>query len=306
MKTTFKEYHPWVNVLFFISVIAFGMFFLHPAYLIISFSAAMVYDVRLKSKKALKEVFAFLLPMLIFVTAINALTGKYGQTVIYELANGGKITLEAINYGFATGVMMVSVILWFFCMNEIVTTDKLMHVFGKKAPKAALVAALALRFVPLYRKKFKEISQAQQGLGLETQSKIKNSARCVSILITWALENAIETADSMRARGYGSKKRITYSKYRKRKADIVAGVIIILLDVLILLGCFFEAMFVSYTPNTIVNKAGLGEPYLIPSINLEINPLSTFQIAVLGAYFILCYLPIILDVKEGLRWNKLK
>ena len=39
----------------------------------------------------------------------------------------------------------------------------------------------------------------------------------LSIVVTWSMENAIETADSMKARGYGTKKR-TASPYLTPRA----------------------------------------------------------------------------------------
>lgn len=41
----------------------------------------------------------------------------------------------------------------------------------------------------------------------------------LSILVTWALENAIETSDSMRSRGYGLKGRTAFSIYKFTKKD---------------------------------------------------------------------------------------
>ena len=34
-------------------------------------------------------------------------------------------------------------------------------------------------------------------------ARIRHGLNMLSILVTWALENAIETSDSMRSRGYG-------------------------------------------------------------------------------------------------------
>ena len=179
MATGFKDRHPFVNMMFFISVIVFGMLNLHPVCLFISVTAALAYDVRLKGKKAAKEIFFFLLPMILFVAILNTLFAHYGLTVLYERADGNNITFEAINYGFVTGLSAVSVIAWFFCMNEIMTADKLMCVFGKGFAKTALVISMALRFVPLYRKKYAQIAQARRGMdGSESGNffaKIKNS-----------------------------------------------------------------------------------------------------------------------------------
>lgn len=57
--------------------------------------------------------------------------------------------------------------------------------------------------------------------------RIHAGLNMLSILITWALENAIETSDSMRSRGYGLKGRTAFSIYHfTRKDKYVFGIMI--------------------------------------------------------------------------------
>ncbi len=48
-------------------------------------------------------------------------------------------------------------------------------------------------------------------------NRIRAGFNMLSILVTWALENAIETSDSMRSRGYGLKGRTAFSIYKFTK-----------------------------------------------------------------------------------------
>ena len=169
MNRGFKAYHPAVNLLFFAGVVVFGILFLHPYCIAVSFLSAAGYNVLLKGKKALTEL-AYLVPMIAIVTLINALFSHYGVTVLAVLPSGNNLTLESIVYGLITGIMLVSVILWFHCYSEIVTADKLMFVLGRRIPAAALVISMALRFVPLYRDRLSQIGEAQKGLGLDSHS----------------------------------------------------------------------------------------------------------------------------------------
>ena len=77
MSSGFKGYHPLVNVLFFISIIAFGMLLRHPVYLVISFISSTAYYLKLSGKDGRKTVFRFLLPMLLFVVIINSFFNHY-------------------------------------------------------------------------------------------------------------------------------------------------------------------------------------------------------------------------------------
>lgn len=312
MATGFKNYHPWVNVTFFISVIVFGMMFLHPVCLAVSLFAAVCSDLRLKGKKALKEIFGFILPMLVFVTLINGVFNHYGMTVLYETQNGNNITLEAYVYGLTTGMTVATTILWFFCFNEIVTADKIMYVLGKGVPGIALVITMSLRFVPLYRKKYSEIAQAQKGFLQEEEdrkiiNRIKNAVSCVSILITWALENAIETSDSMRARNYGQGKRSFYSRFRFTKSDAFAIAAVVIADVAMIICKLTDGLYASYNPCIIINsQKSSGVTFLFKEINATVNPFSTFEIVTIIIYILLCFLPLIIDLKEELNWRRLK
>ena len=69
---------------------------------------------------------------------------------------------------------------------------------------------MVLRFVPKFKAQFRVVSNAQKCVGRDVSNgklleRIRHGIRILSIMVTWALENAIETADSMRSRGYGLK-----------------------------------------------------------------------------------------------------
>ena len=120
MSSGFKGYHPLVNVLFFISIIAFGMLLRHPVYLVISFISSTAYYLKLSGKDGRKTVFRFLLPMLLFVVIINSFFNHYGVTALFILPSGNNFTFEALVMGIVSGITVVSVIQWFFCCNEVV------------------------------------------------------------------------------------------------------------------------------------------------------------------------------------------
>lgn len=312
MNSGFKGYHPFVNVIFFVSVIAFGMFFKHPVCLAVSFVASSVYYLKISGSIGRKTLLKFLLPMLLVVVIINSFFNHYGVTTFFMLPSGNAFTFEALCSALASGLMVVSVTEWFFCSNEIVTDDKFMHVFGRILPKGALVLSMALRFVPLYRQRYREISQARKGIGLSAQSrspvaKIKIVCRDIGVLISRSLENAIETADSMKARGYGTGKRTYYSRFRITASDIVALIIILVADIFVAVGALGGKAYSIYNPYVVINQpTQSGAYYFINELNLTVNPLTASGIAMLAAYTLLCFLPLIIDLREDVKWNRLK
>lgn len=311
MSSGFKGYHPLVNVLFFISIIAFGMLLRHPVYLVISFISSTAYYLKLSGKDGRKTVFRFLLPMLLFVVIINSFFNHYGVTTLFILPSGNNFTFEALVMGIVSGITVVSVIQWFFCCNEVVTEDKFMHIFGRILPKGALVVSMILRFVPLYRRRYKEISQARKSMGLNgTDSficKMKNTFKNIGILVSWSFENAIETADSMKARGYGLKGRTYYSRFQWQTGDTLALILLVLFDALIIFGLVSNSAYCIYNPYVIINQPSeIGTTYIINELNLTINPFGFLSIISLIAFTLLCFLPLTIDLKEDIKWHRLQ
>lgn len=311
MSSGFKGYHPLVNVLFFISIIAFGMLLRHPVYLVISFISSTAYYLKLSGKDGRKTVFRFLLPMLLFVVIINSFFNHYGVTTLFILPSGNNFTFEALVMGIVSGITVVSVIQWFFCCNEVVTEDKFMHIFGRILPKGALVVSMILRFVPLYRRRYKEILQARKCMGLNgTDSficKMKNTFKNIGILVSWSFENAIETADSMKARGYGLKGRTYYSGFQWQTGDTLALILLVLFDALIIFGLVSNSAYCIYNPYVIINQPSeIGTTYIINELNLTINPFSFLSIVSLIAFTLLCFLPLTIDLKEDIKWHRLQ
>ncbi len=310
MEIGFKGYHPVVNFIFFVSIVVFGMLFKHPVTLAVCFFASAVYYFRLCGKTAVKLFSAFLLPMLIVVAALNGLFAHYGTTPLLTLPGGKSLMLEALVYGFVLGLMTVTVMMWFFCSNEIITADKFMVVFGKILPASALVISMALRFVPLYRNRLEIIAEAQKGIGMDPKSgtvmqRIKNAGKIISILITWSLENAVETSDSMKARGCGLKGRRNYGKFRWGTKDIAAVGVMILFDLILAVGYATKSLYCIYEPNIIINpSAGLGKGSFIRARNLTLNPMSIYGFITLAVFTALCFLPLFIDLKEDVKWNR--
>ena len=76
------------------------------------------------------------------------------------------------------------------------TSDKFIYLFGRMIPALSLVFAMVLRFVPKFQAQFRVISQGQQCIGRDLSqgnllTRARNGLTILSILTTWALENAI-------------------------------------------------------------------------------------------------------------------
>lgn len=289
MKDAFASYHPVVNVLYFLLVLGYTMFFMHPAYLIVSFIGAFTYTVCLNGKKALRFNLVFILPLLVLTALLNPLFNHEGATIIAYLWNGNPLTLESIAYGAAAALMLAAVVGWFNCFNTIITTDKLVYLLGRIVPGLALVLSMSLRFVPRFGTQIKTIARAQQGIGRGVSGgllqRARHGLRILSVMITWALENAVETAAGMRGRGYGLPGRTAFSIFRFHRRDRAALVFLTLCGAYIGIGAWYGGLYFRYYPTL---KGVAASPY---------------NISLFAGFVALCLMPIALNITEARQWE---
>lgn len=289
----FKTYHPIVNFIYFVFVIGFSCVLMHPVCLTISLLSGFVYSVMLKGKKAVKTNLLYMLPTLLIAALVNPAFNHEGITVIEYLPSGNPLTLESVAYGIAAAVMLVSVICWFSCYNEIMTSDKFIYLFGRIIPSLSLILSMTLRFVPKFSAQLKVVANAQKCMGRDISEgsiiqRAKHGLSIISIMTTWALENAIETADSMKSRGFGHPGRTAFSIFTFDKRDKKALWCIVLLGIYTFAGNLWGKMYFRY----------------FPSIKTE--EFSIFGLSVFIAYSALCMCPIIIESWEARRWKAIK
>jgi energy-coupling factor transport system permease protein len=179
------------------------------------------------------------------------------------------------------------------------TSDKFLYLFGKLIPALSLIISMALRFIPRYKAQIKRITNAQRGIGKDVSSgklidRIKSALSVLSVMITWALENAIETADSMKSRGYGLKGRTAYSNYRFDARDRILLIILIVLIAVTITAIATHTISILYFPMFLMND---------PAGFASAPGLTYAPYAVYAVYLIICILPMILNIKEDIVWQ---
>ena len=205
----FSEFDPVAVTVWFFSVTGVAMFCGHPLLMAISLAGAVLFFVvRNGTKHVRSHIFFFLLFAVLALA--NPLISHNGATVLFVI-NDRPVTLEALLYGVNSAAMIVGVLYWFRSLTQIMTSEKVLCVAGTLSPKLALVLSMALRSVPMFARRAKQVSDSQKAMGLYSEDNIiddiRGHMRVFSIISTWALENGIITADSMAARGYGTGRR---------------------------------------------------------------------------------------------------
>ena len=288
----FAKYHPLINFIYFTAVIVFSMIFVHPICLVTSLLCSVMYSIILNGKKALKFI-AMLLPLMLISALINPAFNHEGVTVIAYLPSGNPLTLESILYGIVAASMVATVICWFSCFNKIMTSDKFIYLFGRIIPSLSLILSMTFRFVPKFKEQVQEVSNAQKSMGRDTSegsvfTRVKNSIRILSAVITWSLENAIDTSDSMKSRGYGLTGRTAYSNYVFDKRDVTALIYLAVMITYFLIGVLLGKINYRYFPS------------------MRGTDMSFYSTSIFISYTMICIMPIIIEIWEELKWRKLK
>ena len=292
-KDAFSGYHPIINFLYYALVLLFSMCLMHPVYLIISLTGALVYDIYLKGKKAVRFAVMGLLPMAVIAALVNPAFNHEGQTMLTYLPSGNPLTLESILYGMAAAVMLASVVLWFSSYNEVMTSDKFVYLFGRIIPALSLVLSMALRFIPKFKAQMEVVSEAQACIGRDTKTgsvirRVGNAVKIFSIMVTWSLENAIETADSMRSRGYGLPGRTAFSIYRFDDRDKNVLAWLIFCGAYLISGWLAGGIYYRYYPT------------------VKLAAWTPLTISFMFVYLALVLTPVMLDRKEDRQWQSLQ
>lgn len=283
----FERFHPIVSALYFSSVIFIVVFSSNPFFSVFALAGAFfLYISQNFSARVFKELGLSL--VLFLLTAVsNPLFSHKGATVLF-FVNNLPITFESTLCGIANATMLLAVIYWFKCVNLVLTFDKILYLLKSFAPKIALVVSSSMRFIPLFKSKGEEIKTAQITMGLYSSDtwtdKLSGSMSVCSALITQSLENAIDTGNSMKARGYGLKPRTSYSHYKFKFCDAAMLALVISVDVFL-----FYSLYMGYLEFEFF-------PHIVYSLE---NKCSAFAIAL---FALLCLMPLFIKIKEELAW----
>jgi len=287
----FDSYHPAVNLIYFTAVVLFTVCFNHPVYVILSYLAAFAYSVKLNGRRAF--VFNLCLVPLMFVYAgFYAYYNHFGVTVLRQNFIGNSITVESLAYGLMLGFSIAAVLMWASCIFAVFSADKVVYLFGKISPKLSLFLSIIFRSVPRIKQSARRINTSQQGVGRgigngNVLRKMVNVLRLISILITWTLENFVESARSMKCRGYSLRGRTAFSIYRfdNRDRSIVLAIFVCL--TFIASAVMFDQTFIYYDPEIVMNR------------------ITAMSVVFYLVYAVLLLMPMVLQIAGEKRFGRL-
>jgi energy-coupling factor transport system permease protein len=281
-----------INLIYFVAAITCTVCFKHPIFLTIGYFCAFVYSVKLGGWKMFLLNLAFLL-LAFGYAARYASYEHFGVTVLAVNMIDNQITLESLVYGLVNGFIFATVCMWCCCIFMLITADKIVYLFGRISPKLSLFVSILLRTVPRVKVRAKRIEISREGIGKgivqgNLWEKFLHLLSLISILITWTMEDFVESSNSMKSRGYSLRGRTAFSIYRFDNRDRSLVVVFFWCLTVIGMGVLLNQTTMYFDPMLIM------------------NPITTLSYIFYAAYALFLLLPMGLQIVGEYRFDKLR
>ena len=187
-RTAFDLFHPVVAFGYFAVMFALSMTAMQPVYLAISLASVLSYSAVLCGWRATGRSLLWQLPLVAVVALANPLFSASG--------------------------------------SQVLTSDKVMTLFGGVAPTIGLMLSMTARLVPQFVRRGNGIADVERACTAARPAEepagklavMRGYLRRTSVLMGWGMEDSLETAGAMKARGWGAAaRRTTYARYRFRR-----------------------------------------------------------------------------------------
>lgn len=286
------SHHPYVGALYFLGALGFGMFYTKLEFLLLSAGLSTLYYRSLKGDQALKRIAGLLLAAL-GIALVNPFFSAFGERVLFTYFGGRTYTAEALIYGFTTGGIFYTMMMWFGSYHYFMTSDRYAYLLRNMAPSISLLLVMIQRLLPYLHHKYKAMEEARRVMGRENQEetlldRIREGAVLFSALLGWTLEGSISTADSMVSRGYGLPGRSSFSLYTLKKEDRLLLIYMASLFLMLLLFLF------------------LGDQGGVRASSIEGMRPFFLSLGTPGVYGLFLATPLILNLLEDIKWFILK
>jgi energy-coupling factor transport system permease protein len=200
----------WVAWLIAAAVPAFSV--RNPLYLAVVLGAAWIVYAALGRATSVGSSWGSVVKIGVFFFALaipfNALANHMGRIILFRLPAswplvGGPITLEAIIAGAANGLALLTILVVFAAFNAVVDHYQLLRATPAFLFQAGVIMSIAITFVPQMVLSAREIRQAQRIRGHRFRG-VRDLLPLIIPLLANGLERAIQLAEAMEARGFGS------------------------------------------------------------------------------------------------------
>ncbi len=227
-STAFDACHAAVPAMLFAGVAALSMLAVHPVFVTLSLSGALAFSLVARGAAATVRGLAWQLPLLVLVCLLNPFFSASGSTLLLKVGPRS-VYLESLAYGATMGALLVATVLWFEDAAAVLAQDRLLALAGRRARSVPLVASMAAQLVPQMLGRARAVRAAARACtaaGPRPPAR-DELLRTSTMLLSWSLEDSLERADAMRARGWESgspRTRYRPERFRARDAVAAAGI----------------------------------------------------------------------------------
>jgi energy-coupling factor transport system permease protein len=284
MDHGFSRIHPMVSFLYYVVMMVLSMMLFHPICLLLIFSGGVAHSLVTVGMRDWHKWWKLFLYLGVFTTLLNPFINNNGETLLFNTP-WLSVTLEALVYGGIMSLSLWSILVLFLQYQYVIHAQKFMFVLGNIFPKWAFLMTLSIRFVQKLRVRFQQMVLIQQTRGIHSQKgsvmkRMKAAMHLLNVLVLSGLEEAFDTADSMKARYFGQEKRTSHLEYRMKTKDYFVLVGLLLLSIGVVIGWYKgQAQFHVYP--------------VIQSINFSMK-----GIELIISCFILSFMPFGFELKE--------
>ncbi|WP_036708306.1 energy-coupling factor transporter transmembrane component T [Paenibacillus pinihumi] len=288
----FYSLHPAISFVYFVFVFGAAVMLKHPLYLLTVLAVAIAIAILQDGGRGLVKPLPYYLLLALIIFISNPLLTSRGRTILFYFRDL-PVTLEAIAYGALFAMSLLAVLIGFIGYNSIVTPNRFLYLFARFAPRTVFVITVAMRFVPLLKRRIQEIIRVQKSQGYFLYKKkkwlqAKEAMETMHTLVSWSLEEALQTGMSMRSRGYGLGKRSSAIVYRMERRDwqvlgwMAATGLLTLVGAM--LGCGRYSVY----------------PKLLPP---DASYFTLLHYACFAGFLLV---PVVMDVREVMRWRTIR
>ncbi|HHV15509.1 MAG TPA: energy-coupling factor transporter transmembrane protein EcfT [Gelria sp.] len=210
-----ENYHVRSVAVYLLVWFLLALFYNNLLQLTLMLAAIILLNYRLDRLGSLRKITSFILPLAALIVLINSLFNQNGDILLTSL-NIFNYTLpiyqEAIVFGVAMAIKLILILAIFTAFNILIPVERLMDIFGSYNSRSVLVVAISAALIPDMVERFHSIGQVQRCRGVQRPGKglwerTRNLGPLLLNLLRSSLQAALQMAEAMQARGYGSSKR---------------------------------------------------------------------------------------------------
>jgi energy-coupling factor transport system permease protein len=150
----------------------------------------------------------FGLLLILLAAGFNALTSHYGDTHLFTIPGrlpliSGDVTLEALVYGATNGLALAGLLGAFWVLGQALPVRALVGLIPRAFYPLAVVATIAVTYLPATLRQFQQIREAQAVRGHALRG-LRDWPPLFMPLLVGGLERALQLSEAMTARGFAS------------------------------------------------------------------------------------------------------